>query len=200
VRSAVVLFTRDLRVRDNPALHAASTAADQVVPLFVVDDRLATPANRQSFLSESLTDLRQSLRRLGADLVIRYGNPAREATRITREVGADRIELAADVGGYAADRQRRLVQACATHRLGLALHDATTLVPPGAVQPAGGGDHYRVFTPYWRAWQRYATRTELPIPRGLRCQRASTSVRRRPRPPAGPRTSRVAASRRPCIG
>jgi deoxyribodipyrimidine photo-lyase len=36
----VVLFTRDLRVADNPALAAACREADRVVPLFVLDDRI----------------------------------------------------------------------------------------------------------------------------------------------------------------
>ena len=37
---AIVLFTRDLRVRDNPALALACARARQVVPLFVVDPAL----------------------------------------------------------------------------------------------------------------------------------------------------------------
>lgn len=35
---AVLLFTRDLRVHDNPALAAALEAAETVLPLFVLDD------------------------------------------------------------------------------------------------------------------------------------------------------------------
>ena len=31
-------------------------------------------------------------------------------------------------------------------------HPGVTVVPPGEVTPAGG-DHFRVFTPYHRAWQ-----------------------------------------------
>jgi deoxyribodipyrimidine photolyase len=38
VSCAVVLFTRDLRVRDQPALAAAAREAECVVPLFVLDD------------------------------------------------------------------------------------------------------------------------------------------------------------------
>jgi deoxyribodipyrimidine photolyase len=40
VRLAVMLFTRDLWLRDNPALDAAVRRAQAVVPLFVLDDRL----------------------------------------------------------------------------------------------------------------------------------------------------------------
>ena len=36
-KTAVVFFTRDLRVTDNPALWAASRA-ERTVPLFVLDD------------------------------------------------------------------------------------------------------------------------------------------------------------------
>jgi deoxyribodipyrimidine photo-lyase len=37
METAIVLFTRDLRVRDNPALATACARARQVVPLFVFD-------------------------------------------------------------------------------------------------------------------------------------------------------------------
>jgi deoxyribodipyrimidine photo-lyase len=37
------------------------------------------------------------------------------------------------------------------------------VVPPGELTPAGGG-HYRVFTPYWRAWRAAAWRKHCPVP------------------------------------
>jgi deoxyribodipyrimidine photo-lyase len=40
IRLAIMLFTRDLRLRDNPALDAAARRAQALVPLFVLDDRL----------------------------------------------------------------------------------------------------------------------------------------------------------------
>ena len=41
--TAIVLFTRDLRLHDNPALHLACARARQVVPLFVLDRAIAAP-------------------------------------------------------------------------------------------------------------------------------------------------------------
>ena len=38
--TAIVLFTRDLRLHDNPALRQARDRARQVVPLFVADPAL----------------------------------------------------------------------------------------------------------------------------------------------------------------
>jgi hypothetical protein len=56
--TAIVVFTRDLRLHDNPALHQACARARQVLPLFVADPAIAAPPNRARFLAESLADLR----------------------------------------------------------------------------------------------------------------------------------------------
>jgi hypothetical protein len=75
--NAVVLFTRDLRVHDQPALAEAVRTHTQVVPMYVLDDAilrgLDTP-NRISFLLDALDDLRISLRERGADLIVRILN------------------------------------------------------------------------------------------------------------------------------
>jgi deoxyribodipyrimidine photo-lyase len=164
VHTVIVLFTRDLRVSDNPALESAVRQAERVVPLFVLDPRLPAAERRLDFLAECLTDLRGSLRRLGGDLVIRVGDPVAEAVRLALDTAAAGIVLARDVSAFARRRERRMAQACATHRLVLTLVDSGTLVPAGAVRPSGGGDHYRVFTPYWRAWCGFRWRAELPAP------------------------------------
>ena len=80
--TAIVVFTRDLRLHDNPALHQACARARRVVPLFVVGPAISAPSNRARFLAESLADLRASLRERGADLVLRRGDPAAETIRL----------------------------------------------------------------------------------------------------------------------
>ncbi|HTU73935.1 MAG TPA: deoxyribodipyrimidine photo-lyase [Trebonia sp.] len=168
LRTAIVLFTRDLRVTDNPALDLACQSAEQVVPLFVVHEGLgfAVP-NRVSFLRDCLADLRESLRRLGGDLVIRHGDPVSEVLRLAGEASADGVVLARDVSAYARRRWQRLEEGCAQRRIALRAVDSVTIVPPGALTPAGG-DHFKVFTPYWRAWSGHERRAEAGIPPRLR--------------------------------
>jgi deoxyribodipyrimidine photo-lyase len=164
MRRVVVTFTRDLRLHDNPVLDLACRSADQVIPLFVLDP--APPfavAARLGLLLDCLADLRAGLRQLGADLAIRRGDPVAETVRLARAQHADGIVLAADVSRHAQRRYQRLAAACRQHRLGLHEVDALTVVPPGARVPAGG-DHYRVFTPYWRAWLACPWRTPLSVP------------------------------------
>jgi deoxyribodipyrimidine photo-lyase len=164
--TAIVLFTRDLRLHDNPALHQARDRARRVVPLFVADpalDATERSPNRARFLAESLADLRQALRERGADLVLREGDPAAEVIRLAAEVNAGAVYLAGDVSHYATARRHRLERECGRHRIDLVFTPGLTVVPPGDLQPGGGG-HYRVFTPYWRAWRATAWRPHCPVP------------------------------------
>jgi deoxyribodipyrimidine photo-lyase len=168
--TAIVVFTRDLRVHDNPALHEACTRAGQVVPLFVADPAIATPArsaNRVRFLGESLSGLRESLRGRGGDLVIRQGDPAAEVIGLAAEVSATAVYLADDVSHYAAARRRNIERECARHRIALTVTPGLTVVPLGELRPTGAG-HYRVFTPYWRAWRAAAWRRPCPAPDKVR--------------------------------
>jgi deoxyribodipyrimidine photo-lyase len=166
VETAIVLFTRDLRLHDNPALHLACTRARQIAPLFVVDPAIAGPPNRLRFLSQALADLRESLRERGADLLIRNGDPAAEAVKLATAIRADAIVIAGDVSHYATRRRQNLERDCRTHRLDLTVTPGLTVVPPGDLTPAGGG-HYRVFTPYWRAWRAATWRERYPPPQAI---------------------------------
>lgn len=169
MRPTIVLFTRDLRTHDHPALAAAAARGREVVPLFVLDPAvLARSArNRIAYLREALADLRGGLRAAGADLVVRSGDTVAETVRAARSAGADRVHLSADVSAFAADRAGRLRAAGRAEGFAVAEFPGVTVVPPGALLPAGG-DHYRVFTPYWRAWQAHAWRAPEPPPHGLR--------------------------------
>ncbi len=167
MRTAVVLFTRDLRVQDHPALATAAREADRVVPLFVVDERIlasgfAAP-NRAAFLADALADLDEALRERGGWLVVRRGDVVRETMRLAEEAGADAVHLSADVSARAADRERGLARACLKARIELRLHPGVTVVPAGALTPEAG-DHYRVFSPYWRAWSATALRPPFRAP------------------------------------
>src|SRR5215204_1445882 len=147
---AIVLYTRDLRVRDHAALTAATTEHEHVVPLFVLDEALLRDAgtpNRVSFLLDSLRALRASLRELGGDLAVRRGDVVAEVVRIASATGAKTLFVGEDVSLYAQQRLRRLRE-----QLDIRIENTVTAVAPGELAPEGR-DHYRVFTPYWRRWR-----------------------------------------------
>jgi deoxyribodipyrimidine photo-lyase len=123
--------------------------------------------NRARFLHESLADLRDSLRERGGDLVLRRGDPVTEALRLAGEVEADGLVLARDVSAYARRREERLERECSRQHIAFRKVDAITVVPPGAVTPAGS-DHFKVFTPYWRAWSNHPWRGGVSAPAQVR--------------------------------
>jgi deoxyribodipyrimidine photo-lyase len=164
--TTIVLFTRDLRVHDHPALHAAATAGE-VVPLFVFDEhplRTFGGVNRLHFLLESLEDLRTRLRKLGGDLWVRRGNTVDETIKLAREVSASAIHVTTDASTYARHRLALLDDA---GEIELRSFPGIAAVEPGALTP-DSGDHYRVFTPYLRAWAGAPKREVLDAPKRIR--------------------------------
>jgi deoxyribodipyrimidine photo-lyase len=167
VTTTVVLFTRDLRVHDNPALHAAVERSTHVVPLFVSDDAVlgrAGAPNRVAFLLEALADLRESLASRGSGLVVRRGDTVAEALRVAVEAGARRIHVSEDVSCFARRRQRRLERAAQECGIEVQAFPGITVVPPGDLAPGGSGSAYRVFTPYWKRWRAAPRRAVLGAP------------------------------------
>ena len=161
--TAIALFTRDLRIHDNPVLACAMERAEFTLPLFVLDTGVEQAnfagRHRPAFLADCLSDLNSSLRAHGGRLLVRRGELVHEVVRLAEHLHAAEVHVAADVSGFAARRERRLRAALAQHRCALVVHDAVhTALSPGAVTPSGS-DHFAVFTAYWRRW------SETPIRR-----------------------------------
>ncbi|WP_042378254.1 cryptochrome/photolyase family protein [Streptacidiphilus melanogenes] len=168
----ICLFTRDLRLTDNPVLYAASAAGrDQVLPVFVHDPGVqaagfAAP-NRLAYLHDCLADLDRGLHGLGSRLVVRHGPVAQEVARLAADAGAAEVHVAADHSAFARAREERLRAALGDAGVALVTHEAVvTAVAPGSVVPSGS-DHYAVFTPYLRRWSDAPLRRPLPAPRQL---------------------------------
>jgi len=173
---ALVLFTGDLRVHDQPALTAAIATHAEVVPAFVLDEKLLAGScgapNRLAFLLDCLHDLDSSLRARGGALVLRRGEVVEQALRLARRWRVDAIHITAETTPYARSRHERLARACAAERVELRGFPGAGVVAPGELVPPGG-DHYRVFTPYWRVWnqrdpgQPAPAPARIPAPAGL---------------------------------
>jgi deoxyribodipyrimidine photo-lyase len=170
VRTAIVLFTRDLRVHDNPALSIAARDAERVVPLFVFDDGIMETAfarpNRISFLLDALRDLDASLAQRGARLVLRSGDVVEETVALARDVKAEAVFVAEDASGYAQRREQRLQRACRDGGIVLRRTPGVTVMPLGSLETSSGS-HYSVFTPFYRAWSDAPWRPAEPTPRRL---------------------------------
>lgn len=104
--TAIVLFRSDLRLDDHPALNQALESASTIVPVFCFDPRHfgrtengfdKTGKYRARFLIESVQNLRERLKDIGADLVVRIGKPEDVVPDLASRVGASRVFLHREV-------------------------------------------------------------------------------------------------------
>ncbi len=93
-RRAIVWFRNDLRLHDNEAITNALRMADEVIPVYVFDERIfmgktrfgfaKTGKYRARFILESIEDLKQNLKKIGSDLVVRIGKPEQVLAEIAK--------------------------------------------------------------------------------------------------------------------
>jgi deoxyribodipyrimidine photo-lyase len=150
MRRSIWWLRRDLRLSDNQALKGALEAGGEVIPIFILDQKLlASPylgERRLAFLLEGLRALDQELRRRGSYLVLRRGDPLIELERLMTECGAEAIFAEADYSPYARRRD-----ASVSSRLQVQWRNGLTFHPPETVLKPDG-EPYTVFTPFNRAW------------------------------------------------
>ena len=178
---SVMWFRRDLRLGDNPALLAAC-AADEVVPLFVVDPLLWSRSGqvRRAYLSRSLAALDESLE--GA-LVVRHGDPRHVVPAVAREAGAGSVHLTADFGPYGSRRDADVADAldgvAELQPLG-----SPYAVAPGRVRKADSTP-FRVYSPFQRAWLEHGWRAPVDPPAGVTWASVGGDPLPDDQPPAG---------------
>ena len=160
--TSIVWFRRDLRLSDHPALLAALDAADAVLPVFVLDPALLGPAGapRTAFLFGCLDDLAH---RTGGAFVLRSGDPAVEVPRLAAEVDARQVFVTEDFGPYGRRRDEAVAQALAADGRELVPVGTPYAVAPGTLR-TGSGTAFKVFTPYFKAWQQVDLPAARPAP------------------------------------
>lgn len=186
MRLAIWWIRRDLRLEDNRALSAALDDSDQIIPLFIYDDRLLKSSyaaeKRIGFLEGDLAALDTELRRRASYLVVRRGEPGAVLTdlidelRATHHATAVAVYAEADVSPFADQRDEPL-----RRTLPIAFVDGVSILPIGSVQKTDSSP-YTVFTPYSRRWKEIldgaegdrrhpfhamAAPSRLPTPEGL---------------------------------
>jgi deoxyribodipyrimidine photo-lyase len=149
-------FRRDLRLTDNPALHAAARAGDQVIPLYVLSrwkgGHTWTGEKRQRFLCGCLESLARNLEAMGSRLIVRSGEADDVIERLIRETQAEAVHFNRDYDPYGREMERKVAAGCA--RLGVRCEGYKDRVLHEAPEVrTGSGEAYRVFTPYWRNWK-----------------------------------------------
>jgi len=169
--TALLWYRRDFRVADNPALAAALAAHDTVIPVYVHAPDEEAPwqpgAASRWWQHHSLTALSASLAALGSPLVIRAGDSLAELQALVRESGAVAVYWNRLYEPAIIARDKRIKTVLRKAGLVAESYNSALLVEPWEVK-TGGGEPYRVFTPFWRNAGARAARAALPAPEALK--------------------------------
>jgi deoxyribodipyrimidine photo-lyase len=152
VTTAICWIRRDLRLADNDALSSAVSAAERVIPLYVLDPTLLeryAGSVRVAFLLGGLRELDATLRARQSRLIVRHGDPAEQLARLVAETDASAVYAEEDYSPYARRRDAAVADRAPLHLVG-----SPVLRPPGMVLKADG-DPYKVYTPFRNTWLRY---------------------------------------------
>lgn len=151
--TALVLFRRDLRVADNPALTAACAAHTQVLPVFIhaPGEDGAWPAGAASrwWMHHSLAALDARLRARHAGLHLRQGDTQDVLRELIRHSGASAIYWNRLYEPASIARDTRIKNALRELGIEVHSHNASLWCEPWSIATQQG-DPYKVFTPYWR--------------------------------------------------
>jgi deoxyribodipyrimidine photo-lyase len=152
-RPVIVWFRQDLRLSDNPALHAALEAGP-VIPLYILDDE--TPgawrigAAARWWLHKSLSALAAAVAGRGARLILRRGRAAQVLDALIAETGASAVYWNRQYEPFAIARDTTIEASLEARGVRVHGFNGSLLVEPWSVKNASGGP-FKVYTPFWRA-------------------------------------------------
>ncbi len=150
-KTTIVWLRNDLRIADNPALHAAAQRG-AVLPVYVLDEEDNRPgvpgAASRVWLHHSLKALSGELEARGTTLLLRRGEPEEVLAELLQESGANRCcwnERYEPQGRQQDDRVRRRIEAAGGQ---VEVFRPPFLVHFEELRNKQGGP-YKVFTPFW---------------------------------------------------
>ncbi len=157
---ALFWHRRDLRIRDNLGLAAARDRTPKVIGVFCLDPGILdgddiAPA-RVTYMIGSLAELQESYKSAGSELLILKGKPEQAIPKLASALEAVAVYWNRDVEPYSRQRDTRVAKALKDEGIerytkfwDQLLHD------PDSIK-TGGGDPYKVYTPFWRNWIKHS--------------------------------------------
>ena len=138
----IVWFRTDLRLHDNPALYAADSHAERIIPVYIhaphEEGQWQPGAASRWWLHYSLSSLGRDLRKLGSRLIIRAGNSLEQLQQLADETGAIEVYTTRCYSPDCIKRDNNLQQALRTAGIGFTLFNGNLLLEPDNIRNKAG--------------------------------------------------------------
>ena len=159
----VMWFRRDLRLGDHPALAAAAADGATVLGLYVLDPALLDTSMRTVRLLASVRALAEDL---SDALVVRLGDPAVVVPEVAAAVAARSVHVSSDITATARRRDQAVAAKLQGAGIPLVATGSPYAVTPGRITKSDGTP-YRVYTPFYKAWQAHGWPAPADVPRNI---------------------------------
>ena len=148
----IVWFRNDLRLADNPALHAALARGQPILPIFVLEsDNGLRPLGAASrwWLHHSLLALDGALKEAGARLHVYEGEAGAIIPDLVKASGAGALVFNHRYGASGRKLDATISEAAEAEGCGVESFNGRLLNEPWEIKTKSGGP-YGVYTPYWK--------------------------------------------------
>ena len=150
---SIHLFRRDLRLEDNTALIAALSQSENVLPIFIFDNRqLNHPYkgnNSFEFMVNSLAGLDGELKLKGSQLYFFKGISHEVLTEIFSTVKVDALFVNRDYTPFSRERDEAMATVCKQHQVQFSSYADALLTKPEQVHKSDGSP-YTIYTPFMK--------------------------------------------------
>ena len=159
---SIIWFRRDLRISDHPALVAALSESDEIVPVFIIDSKLIerTGSNGLAYLAQSLQHLNASLDK---KLQVIAGQPIDVLKKLQEKYNAQSVHISAEYEPVSAAQDAEIEKS----GIKLVRTGSAYAVAPGRVLKPSDQTPYRVYTPFYRAWLTHGWRKPEQKPKSI---------------------------------
>lgn len=163
----IVWLRQDLRLIDNPAMHAAVAAGAHLIPVYILDEISHNPwplgGAQRWWLHQSLWDLQAQFAQHKIPLILRRGATQQVLLELIQASKATAVYWNRCYEPFAIARDKKLKQNLAQQGITVKTFNSALLQEPWEIMTDANG-YYKVFTRYWqrclREWQ-----PTLPLPK-----------------------------------
>lgn len=150
--TAIVWFRQDLRLKDNPAFFEACSKYDNIIPLYILDDKSSFLGEAQAWwLHHSLFALKNSLaHNLGLNLILRKGEPFEILLDLMNELSIAAVYWNRCYEPMRIAKDKKIKSTLQEMGIDVLSFNGSLLNEPWTIQNQSGA-FFKVFTPYWKA-------------------------------------------------
>ncbi|MDR4419063.1 deoxyribodipyrimidine photo-lyase, partial [Bacillus paranthracis] len=148
----IVMFQKDFRLYDNPALFEAAQSGE-VVPVYVHDETFSIGSASKWWLHHTIIDVKRQLEALGSTLIIRKGNTLEEILSLIKQLGITAVYWNICYDPERLQFNQKMKMMLEDKGITCKEFNSHLLLEPWIIKKKDNTE-YKVFTPFYNAFQK----------------------------------------------